>query len=226
MTIPLQLSIDGPTGSGKTTLGITLALRYGAVFLDTGLTFRGLAYLKSEDLLPPDDSWKSLLSYKPFDGIENMYRPREELIHAGSVFYKDLEVTGKLWGFDVDNQVDVVASDRTRRSEVLDYHRKILESNPRILIAGRDIASSLLPDADLHIYLTAEFSVRRERRRAQRLADPTISPIVGAMTRLDTDTLKDLQAKRTAAIIDTTYLPKTAVVRHIESLLKSKGIHP
>ena len=204
MSKTLQVSIDGPTGAGKTTLGMGLARHFAAAFLDTGLTYRALSYLLAIAELPEDDSWQSLIRHVPFssDGLEEVY-------------YKKENITEKLWGFQADSCVDLIARDPVRREQILSYHCQAVATHSRLIIAGRDVATTLVPHALLHVFLVAEFSVRRERRRVQNGRAPERSAVVGAITERDRQTLLECMNSSRSIILDTTYQSADEVLNRI-----------
>jgi CMP/dCMP kinase len=216
VTSRFSVSIDGPTASGKSSLGVGLADKFDAIFLDTGLTFRALAYCLASGELDESDSWRSFVGHRPL-------RPSLGCLAAGAaketVTVKGVDVTEKIWGFDVDNKLDVIAADPIRRAEILAFHHELVAAYPRAVVAGRDVGTALLPQASLHVFLTANFSVRRERRRAQHRADPARSVVVGSITRRDVATLEQLRGKVNMVVVDTTYLPKGAVLDYVGSRL-------
>jgi CMP/dCMP kinase len=218
MTLRLSVSIDGPTASGKTTLGIGLARRFGAVFFDTGLTFRALAYCLARGELDDNDSWRSSIEHLPMIFSGSGSTPGE-LMNKEVVSYKGQDISELMWGFEVDNKLDFVASSPERRSEILLYHREMLAVHPRTIVAGRDVGITLLPDAGMHVFLTANFAVRRERRRAQYRENPARSVVVGAITRRDVITLEQLRTKPNSVVVDTTYLPRETILTCVEKRL-------
>jgi cytidylate kinase len=190
----LHVSIDGPTGAGKTTLGMGLAQHFGTAFLDTGLTYRALGYLLARAELPGDDSWQSLIRHVPLSsgGLE-------EVLYTGE------NITERLWGLQVDNCIDLIAGDPARREQILSYHRQAVAAHSRLIVAGRDVATTLLPHALLHFFLTAEFTARQERRRVQNTRIPERSIVVGAISERDLQTLKECQNLPNGIILDTTH---------------------
>jgi cytidylate kinase len=204
MNKTLQVSIDGPTGSGKTTLGMALARHFGAAFLDTGLTYRALSYLLAKAELPGDDSWQSLIRHVPFssDGLEK-------------VMYAGENITERLWWPQVDSCIDLIALDPARREQVLSYHRQVVTAHPELIVAGRDVATTLFPQALLHVFLIAEFAVRQERRRMQHSLIPERSVVVGAITERDLQTLKECQNLPNTIILDTTHQSADEILNHV-----------
>jgi cytidylate kinase len=215
----LTVSIDGPTASGKTTLGVALARRLGGVFIDTGLTYRALAYSLARTELPAGDSWRSFIEHAPqsFESANGTALSRAE-----AVYYRGRDITEELWGFEVDNCLDNVARNPQRRREITGYHRELVSLSETTIAAGRDVATTILPGANLHVFLNASFGVRRARRRAQHCSHPERPVVVGAITRRDLDTLEQIRSKPNAIVIDTTYLPIGTILGCTESCLRER----
>jgi CMP/dCMP kinase len=199
-----QISIDGPTAAGKTTLGTGLADHFGAAFLDTGLTFRSMGYLLSRGELPVDDSWRSLICHVPYSGEK-----------SEKIIYREQDVTEELWGFEVDTRLDLISRDPVRRAQILSFHRQIVDEQPRLVAAGRDVAVTLLTDASLHVFLTADFPVRRTRRKEQFMQNPVRSAVVSAVTERDIKTLEDCRCLPNSIILDTTNMPARTVLNYV-----------
>jgi cytidylate kinase len=216
----LTVSIDGPTASGKTTLGVALARRLGGAFIDTGLTYRALAYSLTRTDLPAGDSWRSFIVHSPqtFESANDTTSSRAE-----AVYYHGREITEELWGFEVDNCLENVARNPQRRREITDYHSELVSLNETTIAAGRDVATTILIGANLHVFLNASFGVRRARRRAQHRSHPERPVVVGAVTRRDLDTLEQIRSKPNALVIDTTYLPIDAILGRTESRIGRDG---
>src|SRR5262249_32678212 len=189
VTNRFSVSIDGPTASGKSSLGVGLARKFDAIFLDTGLTFRALAYCLASGELDESDSWRSIVGHAPLS-FSRAGLVQGAIVTKEIITVKGVDVTEEIWGFNVDNKLDVIASDPMRRTEILSFHRELIAAYPRAVVAGRDVGTALLPQASLHVFLTANFTVRRERRRAQHRADPARSVVVGSITRRDVATLE------------------------------------
>lgn len=202
------VSIDGPTASGKTTLGASLAHRLGAAFLDTGLTFRALAYALARDDIGPEGDWRSSIEHRPL-----VYGPRgDHLASDEVVLYQGKDVTAEIWDVGLDDNLRLVAGSPAWRAEILRLHREIVATYQRLVTVGRDVATTLLPSAALNVYLTASLAVRRERRRAQHRSLPSRSVVVTRATELDLETRIAIRAMPNALDIDSTYLPAVAVL--------------
>lgn len=215
----ITISIDGPTASGKTTLASSLAQFFGLAFLDTGLTFRSLAYALSRE---PDGQARATL-ISDLRHLPAVYGPSGELIRSHAVFFQEKEITEDIWDSSLDDHLKRVSRDPDLRQEILRVHRDIVEDCGDVVVVGRDVAVTLLPRADLQIYLTAGLAVRRERRRAQYRDRVDRSTAVGPPTAHDEENRVAVRALPHPLDIDSTHLPASAV---FASALNRLGRHP
>jgi 23S rRNA pseudouridine2605 synthase len=163
----LVVSIDGPGGSGKSTVGAGAAARLGYRFCDTGVLYRGLTWLALERGVNPDDA-AALVALIPEMELAPDKADRYVHLRVGPT-----EVTDQLHTPAVDREVSRVSRHAEVRAQLLPIQRA-LASAGRIIMAGRDIGSVILPDADLKIYLDVSVAERARRRAAERgeLDDP------------------------------------------------------
>lgn len=219
------VTIDGPTASGKTTLGTDLAQTFQAAFLDTGLTFRAVAYaLSFETLIPTGAKWRSILSHTPARvAVSSSGEGKPWTVHDEAVTYRGEDVTEAIWKSGLESNIGLVAADVAWRAAILQFHRDIVSGLPRVIAVGRDVATTLLSSATLHVFLTANLAVRRERRRAQYRDFPERSVSVGPATSRDLECRAAIRRRPNFLEIDSTHLPASAVaasvVRKIEEWL-------
>lgn len=209
----VSISIDGPTASGKTTLAAGLAHVFGLAFLDSGLTYRAIAYALGRESISPasPDLW-SIIEHRP--GVA----PSAEGFESGTegaILFRGKDVSGEIWGPEQDGRLKQVAADQTWRSEILSMHRQIVDRYRNIVVVGRDVAVTLLPQATLNIYLTASLTVRRERRRAQYRDIVRRSAAVGPATSRDIENRDAIRALPGSVEIESTYLPACAVLNSV-----------
>ncbi|MFZ9213226.1 MAG: (d)CMP kinase [Candidatus Nanopelagicales bacterium] len=155
----LVIAVDGPSGSGKSSISREAARRLGFNFLDTGAMYRMITYYLSSNGIENESE------------IENAISTKE--INFG-VSINPEEVQFKLNGEDVSKiirteliskKVSYYASLRKVRNFLVGKQRKLInESSKSIVIEGRDIGSVVIPDADLKIYVTASEEIRALRR--------------------------------------------------------------
>ncbi|MGA1292615.1 MAG: (d)CMP kinase [Candidatus Nanopelagicales bacterium] len=155
----LVIAVDGPSGSGKSSISREAARRLGFNFLDTGAMYRMITYYLSSNGIENESE------------IENALSTKE--INFGVSINPD-EVQFKLNGEDVSKiirteliskKVSYYASLRQVRNFLVGKQRKLInESSKSIVIEGRDIGSVVIPNADLKIYVTASEEIRALRR--------------------------------------------------------------
>jgi len=155
------VSVDGPGGSGKSTVGAGAARRVGYRFCDTGVLYRGLTWLALKRGVDPDDA----------DGLETLVE-QLELAPDTDQRYVHLkvdgrEVTDELHTAEVDREVSRVSRHALVRGRLLPVQHA-LASGGRIVMAGRDIGTVVLPDADLKVYLDVSIEERARRRAQER----------------------------------------------------------
>lgn len=203
----ISISIDGPTASGKTTLATRLAQSLGLAFLDTGLTYRSLAYTLSRE--PAEGlrtGLQSVLEHRPV-----VYDRSGELVQEHAILLHGKDISEEIWDLSLDGGLKAVAGDFAWREEILRLHRATVEKYGDVVAVGRDVAMTLLPAARLRIYLTASLAVRRERRRAQYRDRSDRSTAVGPPTERDAENRAAIRSLPGSVEIDTTYLPAAAV---------------
>lgn len=203
----ISISIDGPTASGKTTLATRLAQSLGLAFLDTGLTYRSLAYTLSRE--PADGlrtGLQSVLEHRPV-----VYDRSGKLVQDHAILLHGKDISEEIWDRSLDGGLKAVAGDSAWREEILRMHQATVEKYGDVVAVGRDVAVTLLPAARLRIYLTASLAVRRERRRAQYRDVSGRSTVVGPPTERDEANRAAVGSLPGSVEIDTTYLPAAAV---------------
>jgi cytidylate kinase len=157
-----HVAIDGPAGSGKTTVARALAGRIGTLYLDTGAMYRAIALLVLRAGLSGSDEAAvvELASARP---IRVELDPSSTLgfrIYAG-----DQQLGDELYQNEVSRLASVVAAHPRVRDLMVERQRATARAGP-IVMAGRDIGTVVLPDAPVKVFLTASLAERVERRRA------------------------------------------------------------
>ena len=157
----LVVSIDGPGGSGKSTVGAGAAERVGYRFCDTGVLYRGLTWLALERGANLDDP-AALTGL-----VEHLELAPDERQRYVRLIVDSREVTDLLHTAEVDREVSRVSRHPEVRSRLLPLQHA-LAAGRRIVMAGRDIGTVVLPDADLKIYLDVSIEERARRRATER----------------------------------------------------------
>jgi cytidylate kinase len=160
----LQIAIDGPVASGKTTVARAAARRLNVLYLDTGAMYRALAYLALRTGTDVDNgaALARLLADSPIEVVLDNAAP---LGFRVSVDGQELDERA-LQSNQVTAIVSAVAAHAEVRTAMVRAQRRIAGGAP-VVMAGRDIGTVVLHDAPVKIYLTASLAARIARRRAQ-----------------------------------------------------------
>lgn len=154
MARPSMIAIDGPVAAGKSTVGRLLAQRLAYRFIDTGSMYRAL-------------TWKALSLNIDLDDEEALSRlarrTRIELAPSEKVLVDGHDVTQWIQGSEVEAAVSMVAKVAGVR-KVLVKQQQELARNGNIVMAGRDIGTTVLPHAEVKVYLDASLEERARRR--------------------------------------------------------------
>jgi cytidylate kinase len=161
----LVVALDGPASSGKSSVGAAAALELGYRFCDTGLLYRALTWLSIERGVDPADVAGLVALVADVELGEDGHR------RLNRVLVDDVERTSEVRGPLVDEQVSAVSRVPEVRTALLERQRQLVRDG-RIVMAGRDIGTVVLPDADLKIYLDASAEERARRRAVERGLDP------------------------------------------------------
>ena len=203
------VAIDGPAGTGKSTVARALAERLGFRYLDTGAMYRALTWLAMQRGVDLSDAGKltQLAQAEPVTFGD-----------ASRVFIAGTDVTSSIREQRIDRMVPVVARHPGVREVMRDRQRELGRVGD-VVIEGRDIGTVVAPNAEVKVYLVADRDVRAQRRQADR-------PGIGAdalATDLKVRDSQDAERMRPAADaqeIDTTNSTVDQVVDEIESLVR------
>ena len=159
----LIVAVDGPAGSGKSSVSKAAARELGFDYLDTGAAYRAVTWHVLDRGIDPEDSAAVINALGSFDyriGID----PDEYFVRVGST-----DVTEAIRESRVNSAVSFIARVPEVRSHVNAIFRRILESSPKkgIIAEGRDITTVVAPDAGVRILLTASEEARASRRAAE-----------------------------------------------------------
>lgn len=160
------IAIDGLGSSGKSSVGAAVAAALGLRFLDTGLLYRSLTWLALERGIDPADG----PAIAPLAGEIDL--GEDEAGRLTRVVVDGRDVTARIHTRRVDRSVSTVSRQREVRAALLGRQREIAAAGG-IVVAGRDIGSTVLPDAEVKIWLDASAEERAARRAAERGIDPS-----------------------------------------------------
>ena len=218
----VSVAVDGPAGSGKSTITKMVAKSLGFNYVDTGAMYRALTYNFLSNGLDEleEEKIKELLSKTEFrveyvDGIQYVY-------------VNDVEVSDKIRTAEVSKYTSLFAKSPAIRDFLIDTQRNLANTN-NIIMDGRDIASVVLPNADVKIFLTASVEERARRRvldfERQGIENVDFEKVKEDIKARDwQDENRDIAPLikvESATLIDTTSLTIDEVVEKMTELVKS-----
>jgi len=166
---PLQIAIDGPVGSGKGTLAVALAKELHAIHIYTGGMYRALALAVKRRGVDINDE-NAVFEVLQQSDIDLRIEGDSPLTR---VFLNGEDVSNEIFFPEVSNSTPVVAAYKSVRHEMVNRQQAIARGR-RGIIEGRDIATHVIPDADLKVYLTATVE-ERARRRFEQLKEKHVN---------------------------------------------------
>ncbi len=159
------IALDGPGSSGKSSVGAAVAAALGLRFFDSGLLYRALAWAAIQRGVDPADG-ASVAALAPSVAVEAGIGGRLE-----RVVVEGRDVSAAIRTPEVDRVVSAVARVPQVRAALL-VRQRALVGRGGIVVAGRDIGTVVLPDADVKVWLDASTEVRAARRAEERGIDP------------------------------------------------------
>ncbi len=211
--VPLVVAMDGPSGTGKSSVSRRLATRLGARYLDTGAMYRvaTLRVLRTGIELTDTAAIGAAVKELPLTiGTD----PSHEVIELDGE-----DVSAEIRGDAVTKAVSAVSAVPEVRELLVALQREITASAQRIVVEGRDIGTVVLPDADAKIYLTASAEARAERRNQQNIREgrgDDYAAVLADVQRRDnldsTRKVSPLRPAEDAVLVDTSELSMDEVI--------------
>lgn len=161
---PLVVAVDGPSGSGKSSVSKAVARRLGAAYLDTGAMYRAVAWHCLNEGVDLADAEAVAAAAVAMD-LDQSTDPDVEAVRVGGT-----DVTEAIRGPEVTDTVSTVAVVIPVREELHRRQRAVIAAAGRMVAEGRDITTVVAPDAHARVLLTASEAVRTARRSGQLAA--------------------------------------------------------
>jgi len=216
---PQLIAIDGPVAVGKSSVGLRLANGLGYIFFDTGMIYRAFTWKVLKSGISPEDEQKlcHLATTTEFN-----FTPSKE--GALSVIVDGQDVSSRLLCAEIEELVALIAKVAGVRQAMVSQQRKLAERG-RVVMAGRDIGTVVLPWAELKIFLTASTEERARRRYKELLErgdNSSLEIVLADLKKRDemdiNRTISPLKPAEDAIIINTKNLSLEQVVDKIYTL--------
>lgn len=216
------ITIDGPSGTGKGTVGLLLAHKLGWHILDSGAFYRAFAHIAHEKQILPDQIDQL---QRVGDQLDVRFEVKTDEIR---IWVEGRDITGAIRSEEGGRFASIYAAIPEVRQALLARQRETRRP-PGLVADGRDLGSVVFPDAVLKIFLTATPKVRAERRYKQ-LKDkgfdvnlPRLEKEIAARDYQDTHrTISPLMPASDAVEIDTSEITREQVLDEIVTLLGAR----
>lgn len=152
-----SVAIDGPAGAGKSTIAKRVAKQMGFIYVDTGAMYRAMAIYFIKNNIDPTDEIAINSSIEDISISIEYDNGEQQVILNGE------NITGILRTEEVGNMASKISVYAKVRSKLVDLQRELAKTTD-VIMDGRDIGTTVLPDADVKIYLTASVEARAGRR--------------------------------------------------------------
>jgi CMP/dCMP kinase len=220
----IVVAIDGPAGTGKSSVARAVARELGARFLDTGAMYRIVTLAVLRAGVDPTDA-AAVEAVASTVQLSVGYDPGES-----DCYLAGEDVSREIRGDDVTRAVSAVSAIPAVRSRLVDLQRRMANGGGNVVVEGRDIGTVVLPDAPVKIFLTASAETRARRRNDQNVAsglsDDYDGVLVDVLRRdhLDsTRAVSPLRAASDAVIVDTSDMTEDEVIAHLLTLVKQRN---
>lgn len=225
MRQPGRIAIDGPAGSGKSTIGEKLAQRLGYLYVDTGAMYRALTWVALQKGI--DIRAGEALASLARDAHMLISHPDVQDGRQYTVRVNGEDVTWAIRGPAVTSAVSAVSGHAEVRAVLIGQQRELARRG-EVVMVGRDIGAIVLPDAELKIFLTASPQERARRRylelqqrvKTTHAAPPTLDSVLQDIQRRDALDQDNLLHAADAFVVDTDDLSVEEalelIVRHME----------
>jgi cytidylate kinase len=216
-----QITLDGPSGTGKSSVARDVARKLGAAYLDTGAMYRAATVAVLDAGVSLDDR------------VAVARAVSEAVIEVGTSAHREkvtvdgVDVRERIRGAEVTRAVSPVSAVPAVRRLLVARQRELVGAAEAVVVEGRDIGTVVLPEATLKIYLTASPEVRAQRRAAQLgvTAPEKIAALAQDLQRRDEHDSRradsPLRPAEDSIVVDSTDLDRAGVVARILELAAS-----
>ncbi|MGL4949557.1 MAG: (d)CMP kinase [Anaeroplasmataceae bacterium] len=212
-----QIAIDGPAGSGKSSISKILAKELGFTHLDTGAMYRAITYLALKENIDLNNE----LEYIFLQNINMRFQ-------GNNIIVNDIDLSQEIRSVNVTNNVSIVSKLKVVRDKLLEIQRDMSKTG-FILIEGRDIGSVVLPNANVKFFLTASAEERARRRLLEfqsKKVDITFDEVLESIKQRDlidsTREISPLIIAKDAIVIDSSNLSIDEVIEKMKNIVNTK----
>ncbi|MGF2946868.1 (d)CMP kinase [Mycobacterium sp. Lab-001] len=220
----IAVAIDGPAGTGKSSVSRSLARALGARYLDTGAMYRIVTLAVLRAGVDPADAQAVDAVASTLDLSVGSDPDQLSYCLAGE------DVSVEIRGPDVTGAVSAVSSVPAVRARLVALQRELATGPGGVVVEGRDVGTVVLPDAPVKIFLTASAETRARRRNDQNVASglgDNYERVLEDVRRRDhldsTRPVSPLRAAADAVVVDTSDMTEAQVIAHLLELVEQRS---
>jgi CMP/dCMP kinase len=218
------VAIDGPAGTGKSSVSKGLARALGARYLDTGAMYRTVTLAVLRAGVDPADA-EAVAAIASQVRLSVSYDPDDDRCYLA-----EEDVSVEIRGDEVTRAVSAVSSVPAVRARLVALQRSMARGPGSVVVEGRDIGTVVLPDAPVKIFLTASAETRAKRRNDQNVASGLpgdYEAVLADVRRRDhldsTRPVSPLRAAPDAVVVDTSDMTEAQVIAHLLELVRQRS---
>ncbi|MCW2747849.1 MAG: (d)CMP kinase [Nocardioidaceae bacterium] len=220
VSAPLVVALDGPSGSGKSSTARGVARALGLDFLDTGAMYRACTWAVLDAKVDLDDAHAITAIAERVDIVSGLDPD------APTIKVDGTDVAGPIRGDEVTAAVSQVAAVPKVRELMVAKQRSIIAASQGIVVEGRDIGTTVAPDAAVKVFLIADVAARAERRTAELGGTAAeVSATQASLARRDhkdsSRAASPLAQAEGSIVLDSTYLTLDEVIAEIVALVEA-----
>jgi CMP/dCMP kinase len=220
----LVIAVDGPAGTGKSSVSRGLALALDARYLDTGAMYRIVTLAVLRAGIDLDDEDAIGMTAANVD-LAVGYDPEEDRSYLAGE-----DVSAEIRGDEVTKAVSAVSAVPAVRTRLVQLQRELAAGQGSVVVEGRDIGTVVLSNADVKIFLTASAEERARRRNDQNIASglgDDYEAVLADVKRRDhldsTRKVSPLRAAADALVVDTSDMTENQVIAHLLDLVTQRA---
>ncbi|TPG28073.1 (d)CMP kinase [Mycobacterium hodleri] len=224
MSGPLMIAVDGPAGTGKSSVSRGLARALSARYLNTGAMYRIVTLAVLRAGVDPDDAAAVAELASEVD-LAVGFDPDEDLYFLGGE-----DVSVEIRGEAVTMAVSAVSAVPEVRTRLVDRQRELADGSVAVVVEGRDIGTVVLPDADVKVFLTASAEERARRRNDQNVESGLVDDydaVLADVQRRDhldsTRAVSPLRAADDAVVVDSSDMSQSETVARLLDLVEQRA---
>lgn len=223
MSASLAIAVDGPAGTGKSSVSRGLARALHARYLNTGAMYRVVTLAVLRSGIDPDDA-EAVAAFVPSVDLAVGFDPDED-----SAFLAGEDVSAEIRGDAVTKAVSAVSAVPAVRTLLVMRQRELAEGGT-VVVEGRDIGTVVLPDADVKVFLTASAEERARRRNDQNIEaglPDDYEAVLADVRRRDhldsTRAVSPLRAADDAIVVDSSDWTQSQTISHLINLVEQRA---